>query len=697
MRFDFKSLFVTAVCVISFSLLTFPLQAQRRGGGGGGGGGGRSGGVGGARPSMGHVGGGGGRPSMGAAGGGARPNVARPSPSRPTPKPGGSNRPSFGNVARPSGPATRPNVPTTRPSTRPSTPGLPTRPGLPTKPGSGGFHPGGGGRPGVSLPGGKPGGGIPNRPSVKPPTNLKPPTRPSLPGNAGGNRPTTLPGNIGSNRPTLPGNKLPGIGGNQPGLPNLGGGNRPTTLPGNIGNRPGNNRPSFGNIDRPATLPGIGGGNRPGSGGNGNRPVIGGGGNRVNIGNGGRTNIGNRINNGNINVGNTVNIGNRGGNFVNTRPAWDRGYHNAGWGLGGSWAGNWHNHCINGQHGWYNGCWNRGYWGSNWYRPVAWASVGWGLGRWTSGWGYGASYYNPYYVVPTTVVSAPYDYSQPVVVNNYVSADATSGDSTVATAQPPQESEQALSSFDQGLAEFKSGSYQQALATLDQSLKELPNDPVVHEVRALTLFALGQYSPAAASLNSLLSSAPGMDWTTMSSLYGNVDDYSAQLQKLEAYCQSNPTDSAAWFVLAYHYLVVDSKDNAMQALQVVVQNEPKDATAKRMLDALVPPAPDATTPTTDPAQSTDLAGKWRATVGTTTIDLEITDISSFVWKTTESGQPPVELTGQLTADNDAIVLSNEAQGSMAGVVKSLGPDKWKFLLDGAPTSDPGISFVRTGN
>ena len=42
-------------------------------------------------------------------------------------------------------------------------------------------------------------------------------------------------------------------------------------------------------------------------------------------------------------------------------------------------------------------------------------------------------------------------------------------------------------------------------------------------------------------------------------------------------------------MLAYHYLVLGSKDEAIRALSAVVKNQPKDVTAKRMLDALVPP------------------------------------------------------------------------------------------------------------
>ena len=88
------------------------------------------------------------------------------------------------------------------------------------------------------------------------------------------------------------------------------------------------------------------------------------------------------------------------------------------------------------------------------------------------------------------------------------------------------------------------------------------------------------------ALNSLLSSAPGMDWTTMSNLYGNIDDYQTQLRKLEAFCQAHPKDSAAEFVLAYHYLVTGSQDAAVNALKMVVANQPRDVTARRMLDAL---------------------------------------------------------------------------------------------------------------
>ena len=708
---------VSAILVVlGIDSVCLPEAFAQRGRGGGGGGGARPSmgnvGGGGARPSMGNMGGGGARPSMGnmGGGGGARPNMPSMSrPSTPNMSLPNASRPSLGNVnSRPSMPnmggsmggtpsfgGSRPSLGgagnlsnVSRPTTLPSNPSIATRPSLPN---------------------------AQNRPSVKPPNVQLPTTRPST--GIGETRPS-LPG--GSDRPSL-GNvnrpsTLPGVV-TPPGL----GGNRPTTLPGtvdrpNVGNNNPNNRPNIG-TNRPTTLPGsvdrpVIGGNRPGGNinlpGSGNninninnnivnRPSIGG--NRPSIG-GNRPGIGNDTN---INIGNSVNIGNNVGNSVGNRfpnrPNWDvdPGYSRPGWGLNGgnNWNSNWHDNCINHHYNWYNGCWN-GYWGSNWYAPVVWGGIGWGLGTMTSGWGYNTAYYNPYYAEPMVAQSMPYDYSQPVVVNNYVSSNADA-----APVETPQQS-QALSSFDQGLAKFKAGQYTAALSDFNTSLKELPGDAVVHEVRSLALFANGDYKTAAAGLNSLLSSAPGMDWTTMSGLYGNTDDYTAQLRKLEQFCRSNPSDASANFVLAYHYLVTGSKDAAISALKVVVQNQPKDVTAKRMLDAMVPPdAPAVAAPTTAPvaadgsdAPQTDLVGKWLAQARDTKIELSITEDSQFSWKAGAKDQTPVELTGQLSAGTDGISLETKEQGAIGGTVTSKGPDNWTFAISGAPASDPGLSFTR---
>lgn len=418
-------------------------------------------------------------------------------------------------------------------------------------------------------------------------------------------------------------------------------------------------------------------------------------------------------------------IGGGNNNFINNN--WNHINNRPGWGVnrpGGDWwsqhhdwnhwHNDWHDHCINHHHGWYHGCWNNN-WGNNWYAPLAWGAVGWGLGSWYGG----GSYYNPYYYSAEATV--PYDYSQPVVVTNYVTADTSQAAqpaafSVPAASAPPPPNEAALAQFDQGLADFKARNYSEALSRFDAALKQLPGDPVVHEVRALTQFATGDYRAAAAGLNSLLATAPGMDWTTMSSLYGNVEDYTTQLRKLEGHCKHNPQDAAAYFVLAYHYLVAGHQDAARSALETVVREQPKDAIAKRMLDSLTPaPSSEATTAASPPpaatspaaatpataaaaaeveAPQTDLVGKWRATGGDTTIALTIADNARFMWSAAQAGKPPIELQGEVTTTSDTLILDNKEQGSMVGRVKSDGPNKWHFAMAGGPPNDPGLTFER---
>jgi hypothetical protein len=608
------------------------------------------GGVGGARPSISGVG-----------GVGTRANISRPMPSGPNYSMPNVSRPNLGNAVG----------------------------------NAGGF------RPNIQYPNGQvPHVSRPNIPNIQNPNLSRPNV--NLPNVS---VPSIYSPSLGSNRPALGGM---GAGNNLPSLPSM-----PTNPSGPLMKLPRmgttlNEKPSLGNIQRPSTLPGIS--NRPGvtnpgigSGGGGKPGIVGDrpnvGGNRPNVNlpnrpgvNVNRPNIGGNTN---INIGNGSNNGNRPSN----RPNWDIGHgvNRPNWGLGSNWHDHWHDNCIHHHHQWYNGCWHS-YWGSSWYAPVAWVGVGWGLKSWTSGWEYGSSYQNPYFVASTVVASGPYDYSQPVVINNYAS-----GDALVASAPlDSPELQQSLTEFDVGLAQFRVGDYVNALASFDKSLKSLPGDAVVHEVRCLCLYALGDYRSAAAGLNSLLSSAPGMDWTTTSSLYGNPDDYTTQLRKLEQFCKSNPTDASAIFVLAYHYLMIGEKSGAIEALKLVVKNQSNDVTASRMLNALVPRSSNmANSSLAAPSNVshgegpfTDLVGSWSLANGATKIELEIDETSQFHWKTSESGKVTSSLRGTLIMTDSGIELMSLEQGSIAGTVQSVGPDSWKLFIEGAPASDSGLLFAR---
>ena len=146
------------------------------------------------------------------------------------------------------------------------------------------------------------------------------------------------------------------------------------------------------------------------------------------------------------------------------------------------------------------------------------------------GWAFGYnSYANPYAGGTTVIDNSTYDYSQPLVL--------TPDETTLAadpndTAAPPEVSPESLSDFDRARQEFFAGDYQSALKSTDAALKTLPNDAVLHEFRALALFALGNYQDSAAVLYAVLSVGPGWDWTTLSGLYPSVSDYSANLRSI---------------------------------------------------------------------------------------------------------------------------------------------------------------------
>ncbi len=410
-------------------------------------------------------------------------------------------------------------------------------------------------------------------------------------------------------------------------------------------------------------------------------------------------------------IGDNNNFWNSGNVNINT-GGWGGGWYGGGWngaawgypGWGGGYG--WNEGYVNPHYGgWYNGSWNNG-WGGFW-GGVATGAATWGVASALTNWGlgygalgYAGGYVNPYYsaIPAATVAVSPYDYSQPIAVNSYAPA---AGDPSAAAAQPAAAPSDAT--VDAALEKFKAGDYAGALAGFDTALRAAPNDSVIHEVRALCLFALGRYGEAAAALNAVLASAPGMDWTTVSNLYPSVDVYTAQLRKLEDACRANPGDAAAHFVLAYHYLVGGHSDAAAAALEVVVAKQPGDMVAKRLLEGVKPDkkaTPPETTAETPPqaepsaTPETDLVGTWKAGSGTEAIVLEVTADSKFTWKSSPAGKPAVELSGTIEAAADAIALHSEKAGTMVGKVAAKGPDAFEFALPGAPKDAKPLVFQR---
>ena len=210
-------------------------------------------------------------------------------------------------------------------------------------------------------------------------------------------------------------------------------------------------------------------------------------------------------------------------------------------------------------------------------------------------------------------------------------------------------------------------------------------------------------------MNNLLAAAPGMDWTTLSGLYGNVDGvHHAAARAGDVLPSRSPTTPRRHFVLAYHYLVAGHDDAAAAQLKLVVARQPEDQVAKRMLAALSPAEPTSQPPATaqpaaapaaaPPAQTgptTDLVGVWRAERNGDAFELSIDENSQFTWKATPKGKPPVTLTGTMTTAGNAM-LAGRARTRARWPPRSsrAGRTSSSSSPPAVPPDDTGLSFQR---
>jgi hypothetical protein len=496
--------------------------------------------------------------------------------------------------------------------------------------------------------------------------------------------------------------------------------NRPTNVNQNI-NRPTNVNQ---NINRPTNI------NQ-----NVNRPT------NINQNNVNRQNFSNT----NVNI-NNINNGNRGrydgygvghGNYAGANRNWGAGGYGGGmhantyYGYHSNWVhGAWGGNFRPGYGGYGYGRYGYGGFGGYGYPGYGYGLGGfglglglgaglgiasWGVGSLFNNWGY-SSYNNPYYgsgYGQGGYVSQPggYNYGMPLNL----------------AANPPDDQilQTAETQFDSARDAFRAGDYQQALALTDQTLAQTPNDPMLHEFRGTTLFALRRYDEAAAPFYTVLSAGPGWDWTTLIGLYPDVEVYTSQLRALESYCNANPRAASARFVLAAFYLTQGSNAAAAARFKEVVALQPQDKLSAQLLTAITaesqpgqnPPSTSlADTPPAAPAQAPggdsaapklpplpsgpvpqNLVGTWAATPAKdVTITLTVGSDKTFNWKVLEKGQTR-EFKGEPGYDDEKKVLAlvPPDMPPMVGEITIKDATHFHFKAVGTPAEDPGLDFVKS--
>jgi len=282
------------------------------------------------------------------------------------------------------------------------------------------------------------------------------------------------------------------------------------------------------------------------------------------------------------------------------RPAWiGPGNWNRPWYAGRpvwNWGRPWY---------WHHWRWHHGYWNFWATLPAFW--LGAQAGSWLGSPGDTIIYDNPYYAAPTNIIveAPPLDYSNPIPPPAPDEAglafppDPSDGgvgeDQSLPTSDPPPPPTDdpavaaATQTFEEARKSFKAGDYARAQELVEKAIQSLPSDATLHEFRALTLFAQKKYKEAAAALYAVLSAGPGWDKDTMAALYPDWNAYTPQLRALEDYVRQHPNEAPAHFLLAYHYLVLGYKDQAVAQLKDVVRLEPKDQLSAALVKALTQP------------------------------------------------------------------------------------------------------------
>ncbi len=375
-------------------------------------------------------------------------------------------------------------------------------------------------------------------------------------------------------------------------------------------------------------------------------------------------------------------------------------------------------------YGWHRGCWDYG-WNDLWIdryayyaRPASFfyppgygvyysapaSFVPWGLSCWTLGrlaydTGY-YTYYNPYVAPPVTTSTTIIRYAEPITV---VAANNEPANEEVAETA----AEKSAAAMDRARAAFKAEDYVAASKAVDEAISYSPGDQVLHEFRALNLFALGKYSEATGVLHSVLASGPGWDWETMIDFYENPDRYTEQFRKLEDYVVAHPDAPEPHFLLGYHYLVGENLAEAYTMFDRVATLQPSDTVSRQMKSLLADSAPatapepsvgnatapEPAEPDKTPIEAVKLHGIWKAqSAENKAITLSLTAIGTFSWN--YEGASGEVLSGEWSLDEDGLLVLKDEDVQMVGDIKLNEDGTLHFLLAGSPEGDPGLTFKK---
>jgi len=234
------------------------------------------------------------------------------------------------------------------------------------------------------------------------------------------------------------------------------------------------------------------------------------------------------------------------------------------------------------QHGWNQFRSNNWGWNEHWHGGAFWGYGGF-FPWWGPWWDLGFGWWYPYYYsnfwnyYPAcwtgSVDYATYPYY------SYVSPTVLQTDAV------PEEAAPTGGYYTQAVEAFQAGDYHNSLKLAGHAAIDDPQNPAVHLMLSLSLFAAGNYDGAALEAHAIAAMGKTPDWTTLYGFYGNVEKFTDQLRALEKDVGQHASVPTSRFLLGFLYLSEGHKEAARTQLLKALKLTPHDRVAANLLVA----------------------------------------------------------------------------------------------------------------
>ncbi len=135
---------------------------------------------------------------------------------------------------------------------------------------------------------------------------------------------------------------------------------------------------------------------------------------------------------------------------------------------------------------------------------------------------------------------------------------------------------------------FKQSDFTAAAVRFKAATEVDPTHPMAHFAYGHTLFALGRYAEAAASIREGTSLYPNWGKVRMNhrSFYRDPAAFDERLSRLEGWVEAHPEETDVRFLLGYSYYFTQQPQRAQETFQRVVELDPRDREAQYFLTLL---------------------------------------------------------------------------------------------------------------